>query len=330
MRIVVTGAAGFIGRNLVEFLDRTGRDVVAIDRRPQPELADVTYLRTDLVQPSDEVDAALRDADAVLHLAGCPGVRDRRPDVAVRRYRDNVLAAERVLTLTPLATPVVLTSSSSVYGGSDGQPCREDQPVRPRGGYATSKVDAERLCAARSAEGGAVVAARLFTVAGEGQRPDMALSRWIDDVYAGRPAIVFGSLARTRDITDVHDVCRSLVALAEAHVQGIVNVGTGVPHTLRDMLTAVEGALGKSAHVELRPVDHDDPAATLADPARLFETTGVRPCTDLPDLVRRQARAALDDGLLGGAPDTDIQKRALDAVALPLTALSPTGARNDL
>jgi nucleoside-diphosphate-sugar epimerase len=293
MAIVVTGAAGFIGSNLVGFLRETGRGVVAIDRRDQPALPDLTRVKADLSLPSDAVDAVLHDADMVLHLAGCPGVRDRSPDVAWRRHRDNVLAARRVLENTPPDTIVVLASSSSVYGGSDGAACRESQPVRPRGGYAASKVEAERLCAARAAVGGTVVAARLFTVAGEGQRPDMALSRWITDVAAGQPAHVYGSLERTRDITDVRDVCAAMLALAEHRASGIVNIGTGTAHTLEDMLEAVGTALGQAVTVDLEPADHDDPDATLADPARLLELTGLRPQTDLPELVRRQAAAAL-------------------------------------
>jgi nucleoside-diphosphate-sugar epimerase len=132
MAIVVTGAAGFIGSNLVGFLREAGRSVVAIDRRDQPALPGLTPVTAELSVPDDAVDAALLDADVVLHLAGCPGVRDRSPDVAWRRHRDNVLAARRVLENTPLDTMVVLASSSSVYGGSDGVACREDHPVRPR------------------------------------------------------------------------------------------------------------------------------------------------------------------------------------------------------
>jgi hypothetical protein len=188
---------------------------------------------------------------------------------------------------------VVLASSSSVYGGSDGTACRENQPVRPRGGYATSKVEAERLCGARAAVGGAVVVARLFTVAGEGQRPDMALSRWITDIAAGRPARVYGSLERTRDITDVRDVCAAMLALAEHQASGIVNIGTGTAHMLGEMLEAVGAVLVQAVTVDLEPVDHDDPDATLADPTRLLELTGVRPHTDLAGLVRRQAAAAV-------------------------------------
>jgi nucleoside-diphosphate-sugar epimerase len=297
MAVVVTGAAGFIGSNLVGFLRDRGRSVVAIDRREQPAVPGVTRVTADLSLPSSEVDAILREADMVLHLAGCPGVRDRRPDVAWRRHRDNVLAAQRVLESTPPDTAVVLTSSSSVYGGSDGAACRESQPIRPRGGYAASKVEAERLCAARSAAGGMVVAARLFTVAGEGQRPDMAISRWIADVAAGRPAQVYGGLERTRDITDVRDICAALLALAEHGGHGIVNVGTGAAYTLGDILAAVGAAVGRGVTVDLVPADYDDPDATLADPARLWELTGLRPQTDLPDLVRRQAAAALGDRL---------------------------------
>ncbi|MGH3221102.1 MAG: NAD-dependent epimerase/dehydratase family protein [Streptosporangiaceae bacterium] len=325
MAIVVTGAAGFIGSNLVGFLHEAGRDVVAIDRRGQPALPGLTCVKAELGLPDDAVDAALRDADMVLHLAGCPGVRDRSPDVAWRRHRDNVLAARRVLESTPLDTMVVLASSSSVYGGSDGTACRENQPVRPRGGYATSKVEAERLCGARAAAGGAVVVARLFTVAGEGQRPDMALSRWIADVAAGRPARVYGSLGRTRDISDVRDVCAAMLALAEHQASGIVNIGTGTAHTLAEMLEAVGTALGQAVTVDLEPADHDDPDATLADPTRLLELTGVRPHTDLAGLVRRQAAAALGQYLRGDDPPTSRTPAYPDDVAGCPTPTASTG-----
>jgi nucleoside-diphosphate-sugar epimerase len=315
MAIVVTGAAGFIGSNLVGLLREAGRGVVAIDRRDQPTLPGLTRVKADLSLPDDAVDAALRDADMVLHLAGCPGVRDRSPDVAWRRHRDNVLAARRVLESTPPGTMVVLASSSSVYGGSNGEACREDQPVRPRGGYAASKVEAERLCAARTAAGGAVVAARLFTVAGEGQRPDMALSGWITDVAAGRLARVYGSLERTRDITDVRDICAAMLALAEQRASGIVNIGTGTAHTLGEMLAAVGTALGQAATVDPQPADNDDPDATLADPTRLFELTGLRPHTDLPGLVRRQAAAALGQHFPRDVPDHDAATAHTPALA---------------
>jgi hypothetical protein len=93
-----------------------------------------------------------------------------------------------------------------------------------------------------------------------------------------------------------------MLALAEHQASGIVNIGTGTAHTLEEMLEAVGTALGQAVMVDLEPADHDDPDATLADPARLLELTGVRPHTDLARLVRRQAASALGRDDLTGCP----------------------------
>src|SRR5918994_165350 len=139
----------------------------------------------------------------------------------------------------PRGTPLVVTSSSSVYGGAAGRPSHEDDPLRPLGGYARSKAAVERLCARRLAAGGLVTVARPFTVAGEGQRPDMALARWIAAVRARRPVPVLCSPGRTRDVTDVRDVVRALRLAAERRVAGPLNVGTGRPRTLAELAAAV-------------------------------------------------------------------------------------------
>ena len=78
MTVVVTGAAGFLGGHLVEALVRAGEAVVAVDRLPMQRRDGVERLRADLLDGDVEVTEALRGADAVVHLAGCPGVRDNR------------------------------------------------------------------------------------------------------------------------------------------------------------------------------------------------------------------------------------------------------------
>ncbi len=292
MAVVVTGAGGFIGRNLAAALEESGETVVGIDRRhPRGTVA----LTADLLDEDDAVTDALRQADAVFHLAGLPGVRDVSPGVEERRVRDNVLAAERVLALVPARTPVVVTSSSSVYGGATGgRPCREDDRPGPRGGYARSKLAMEQACARRSAAGGSVTVCRLFTVAGPGQRPDMALALWIRAVLAGEPVRVFGSLARSRDLVDVRDVVTALRWLAERDACETVNVGTGRGHTLGAMVAAIGGALGTIPEVDIAPAADVDPGATLADVAKLRRLIGFRPRTDLADLVARQIRAGAE------------------------------------
>lgn len=297
MVAVVTGAAGFIGRVLTTELSRLG-PVIGVDRSPvEPQVSGVTHLTADLLEHSPEVRKALAEADVVFHLAGCGDVRDSRPDAETHRFRDNGLATATVLTLTPSRTPVFVASSSSVYGGSiDGRPSDERDAVHPLGGYARSKVLVEQLCAGRAGAGGAVTVFRPFTVAGEGQRPGMAFSRWIAAAKEGKPLRMLGSPERSRDITDVRQVAQALVDLATAWDQGrrvdLVNIGTGRGFRLGDLVDAVGRALGISIDVEMEPAEVVEVEHTLAATGRLRDLIGWVPSTDLDELVSRQAMVA--------------------------------------
>src|SRR5215217_1380452 len=249
MAVVVTGAAGFLGRALVAALAADGVPVVALDRRPPPAGPGVTPIRADLLGGDPAAGAALRDAG---------------PEAEAARARDNVAATAAVLSAVPAGTPLMVTSSSSVYGGAAGRPSRETDRLRPLGGYARSKAAVEALCAAR---GGAVAVLRPFTVAGEGQRPDMALARWIAAVRAGRPIEILGCPGRTRDVTDVRDLVTAVRLAAERGVTGPLNVGTGRPRTLADLAAAVCRVLGAPAELVVTPAAAVEPAATWADTA---------------------------------------------------------------
>lgn len=300
--VVVTGAAGFVGGHVLEALVARGLPVTAVDRHPQPDHLDhapVQWLQTELTSGDEDLSQTLSEADAVLHLAGCPGVRDRAPDVELRRRRDNVDAAAAVLDATPRTTPLVVASSSSVYGGSRWhRPCEEADELRPRGGYAVSKVQVEVLCARRAEAGGQVLVARPFTVAGERQRPDMALSVWIHAARSGLPLNLLGSPERTRDITDVLDAARALVRLVEVGGVGTVNVGTGHAHTLAELADAVCAAVGRDVPRVLGPAATEEVRHTLASTRRLEALVGFVPVTDLGALVARQAAAQAGPALL--------------------------------
>lgn len=291
MRIVITGSAGFIGRALVRELTRYDA-VVGIDRLPQPPVPGLRAVRADLLDGDEQTRDALAHADLVFHLAGCPDVRDPRGDADWWRHRDNVLATETVLATVPPNARLVITSSSSVYGGTErGRPSVESDGLRPRGGYALSKVAMERRCESRIDDGGNVLVVRPFTVAGEGQRPGMALSRWITAARAGLPLRVLGSPSRSRDITDVAQVARALVELAHTGAHGAVNLGTGVGRTLSDMVMAIGDALDVDVTTEVVPASDVEVAHTLADASKLYRLIGWAPQTDLTDLVVRQAAA---------------------------------------
>ncbi len=292
--IVVTGASGFLGTALVHHLAESGIAVAGIDRRP-PAVTGIPHVVAELTDGDADVHRLLAGAAVVVHLAARPGVRDRSPGIESARRRDNVGSTRRVLAAA--TGPVIAASSSSVYGGSiGGRPSPEDDALRPIGGYAESKATAEALCAARRRGGRPVCVVRPFTVVGPGQRPDMALDRWLRAALAGRPIEVYGSLDRSRDVTDVRDVTRALADLATMAAAGaplpdVVNLGTGTARTLAELAGAVQRAVPGSRLVRVAPAGEPEPDHTRADSRRCTATLGYAPATDLDDVVAAQLDA---------------------------------------
>jgi nucleoside-diphosphate-sugar epimerase len=288
VRVVVTGSAGFIGRHLITRLVSQGHQVTGLDRQPSAGDGLHQYLRCELTELGDEAREPLTCANAVIHLAGCPGVRDTAPHVEARRYRDNVAAVREVLSIVPTGVPVVVASSSSVYGGSlAGRPSAEHDVLAPRGGYARSKVMAEELCNKANKRGARVTVVRPFTVVGEGQRRDMALHRWLVAALNGQPLTILGPLDRTRDLADVHDVTNALINLVEAAPGEVVNLGSGHPTSLTAMVRTVGEVTHTTPILRRVPASLDEVPHTLADVRKMVQITRRHPATDLHDVVTR-------------------------------------------
>jgi len=340
---VVTGAAGFIGSHVAEAAARQGHEVVAVDapaRSLSPATAaetwatlwsrpGITRVEADLAAvPQEVLGDLLAGADAVVHLAGRPGVRTSwgRGERAVRR--DNVLATRRLLASARSArrSPprVVVASSSSVYGSATG-PCHEDQPVHPESPYARSKVEVERLAIAAAGDGVPTVVLRLFSVYGPRQRPDMAFHRFVEAVLDHRPVPVLGDGSQRRAFTEVADVVRAtLLATTTALPPGIViNIGHPESVSLGHALSRIERLTGRPVAVERADAARGDVRRTWAATARAADLLGWEAGTSLDaglagqlawHLGRRQARAA------GSGPGID---------PVPAATLPPGAAARD-
>jgi nucleoside-diphosphate-sugar epimerase len=291
--VAITGGLGFIGSHLGRALEERGERVIRIDRRPGGVRLDVSR---------DPLDSVLGGARAVVHLAGLPGVRAGHG--LAELWRHNVVGTRRVVEAAGRhGVPVVVASSSSVYGDAVRLPAHEELPPSPLGLYALSKLAAEQVCRSAARGGAHVVIARLFTVFGPHQRRDMALGRWIEAVAAGRPVRWCAPRCARRELTYVDDAARGLLAALERGRPGeaynLPGVGS-VP--LSRALAEVERAVGRGARLRVLPPSGEDAVATAACGRKAAAEFGYEARVDLRLGIERQVRAALGRPAPAGLP----------------------------
>jgi UDP-glucuronate 4-epimerase len=294
MRYVVTGAAGFIGSHLAEALLAAGHEVVGIDSFTDyydPALKErnasgLDVKRLDLAR--DELD--FTGWDGVFHLAGQPGVRSFG-DVFTLYVERNVLASQRVFEAAADAgTRVVFASSSSVYGEAERYPTQEETPPRPLSPYGITKLACEHLARASGRSLGLdAVVLRYFNAYGPRQRPDMAFPRIVDALLEGRPFMLFGDGEQSRSFTYVRDVvAASILAMEQAAVGSVYNVGGGEEATMNETIALLERISGRRLEVERTDAVAGDQRRTKADTTRIRDDLGWQPRTSLEDGLRAQ------------------------------------------
>jgi UDP-glucuronate 4-epimerase len=190
--------------------------------------------------------------------------------------------------------PVVFASSSSVYGNSPTVPFSESAQVYdPISPYAATKLSGELLChTAHNLTGVSVVAARLFTVYGPRQRPDLAIHKFARIMRAGRPVPRFGDGTTARDYTYVDDLVAGLLAaLAFVRAQGgrfeVVNLGSDRPVPLNELIAVLGESLGVEPEIEQLPPQPGDVERTWADISKARTLLGYEPGTPFKEGIRR-------------------------------------------
>ena len=268
-RVLVTGAAGFIGSHLSERLLEEGLHVVGVDRLsdyydPAVKLANIrnltggngfTFVEGDVRNVARP--EFLDGIDVVYHLAGQPGVRPSWGRSFEIYSSDNVMATQALLEAAKEVqlSRFVYASSSSVYGDAERLPTRESDLPRPLSPYGVTKLAAEHLCQlyARS-YGVPSVSLRYFSVYGPRQRPDMAFHRFIRAGVVGEPLTVLGDGRQSRDFTFVSDVVWATLAAAEVGVPGeIYNVAGGSKATVLEVISALERVIGTGFDLRHEP-----------------------------------------------------------------------------
>jgi nucleoside-diphosphate-sugar epimerase len=313
---LVTGVAGFIGSHLAERLLREGHRILGVDAFTDyyPRAVKMANLASLMDQPGfrfveldvaqAELGAIVAEADFIFHQAGQPGVRaswGREFDVYLEC---NVGATQRLLEAVKDSTRLrrlVFASSSSVYGQSPDLPLRETSLPQPFSPYGVTKLAAEHLCALYHVNHGVpTVALRYFTVYGPRQRPDMGFHRFIRAALQDHPILVYGDGEQTRDFTYVADAVEAnWLALGPGAVGQVVNIGGGSRSSVNQVLTTLEGILGRPIRREQRPPQPGDVRHTWADTSRARDVLGFSPRVSLPDGLARQVEWLRKEGSLG-------------------------------
>ena len=262
MRVLVTGAAGFIGSQLAETLAAAGDDVVGIDA--MTDYYDVGVKRAHVASLTEAgvrfVEADLRYSDlapfvegvqVVHHQAAQPGVRNSWAERFTDYDGHNILGTQRLLEAARHAGVhrFVYASSSSVYGNAATYPTIEETVPAPFSPSGVTKLAAEHLCRAYALNFGlATVALRYFTVYGPRQRPDMSIHRLIEAALDGTTFPRFGDGTQVRELTHVTDaiVAARLGASAEVKPGAVFNISGGSPIVLRRPDRARRGRGGGS------------------------------------------------------------------------------------
>lgn len=304
-KVLVTGAAGFIGSHFVERLLREQREVIAVDNLcdyydPKLKLQNigswknhprVKWLEHDFCHPAS-CRAWFRqfEIESVVHLGGYPGVRYsvQNPPVYFEVNVGGTLELLEALRGHSIKR-LVFASSSTVYGQGAETPFREDAALgTPLSPYGVSKRAAELLLLNYwKMHGVPVVIARLFSVIGPRLRPDLALSIFSERILSGSPMTLFNRGDMLRDFTHVSDICDGLMACLETKgIEGeTFNLGHDEPAKISDVLSGLERRLNRRAFVQHAAAPSVEMSATHASLAKSRSVLDYSPRVSLEDAL---------------------------------------------
>jgi UDP-glucuronate 4-epimerase len=302
-RVLVTGAAGFIGFHAASALHARGDQVLGIDnfneyypsalkraRAEQLARLGVSVVQMDLNDPRLEAMAVEFQPTHVLHLAAQAGVRYslEAPDAYLH---SNINGFLRMLELVRhQGWPMIYASSSSVYGERDAGPFQvQDVTDQPTSLYAATKKANELMAYSyHKLYGLRLTGLRYFTVYGPWGRPDMAYYSFAEAILDHRPIALFHNGKAERDFTYVDDVVQGTLAALDLSADwALFNIGNSSPQPVSKLVDCLERSLGKKAVRQLQPAQKGDVSRTWAEIGESRKRLGYNPQTSLEEGISR-------------------------------------------
>ena len=303
MKILVTGAAGFIGGNLCARLTESKIPFIGLDNLTENYGISIKkknvekiraggcgeFMKADITRPQDFKKLHGKGITHVVHLAARVGVRDSTR-LAREYFSTNVIGTYNVLEFAKKcgAEKAVVASTSSVYGLGKPPFSEANATGTPLSIYAASKIGMESLAHSfHHTTGLPITVLRFFTVYGPGGRPDMAVYKFAERISAGREIEIFGGENMERDFTFVEDTVDGiLLALGAKTEFEVFNIGNSDARELGEMISLLEKNLGAKARKKYLPRFNEDVDSTLADISKARRLLGYSPKVKLEDGIR--------------------------------------------
>lgn len=297
-KVLITGAAGFIGMHLSEKLLKKNFVVVGIDnlndyydvRLKKERIKNLKnyknfhFYKVDLLQVKKLEDLMINNSfEYVINLAAQAGVRHsiENPSTYIENNIKGFLNLLEILKSHDSLKTLFYASSSSIYGSNEKMPFKEIHNTdNPLAIYGVSKKTNELMASAYSyLYKMNIVGLRFFTVYGPWGRPDMALFKFIEAIKSGKKIEVFNSGNMLRDFTYIDDITEAILKLLTLNNKDheIYNIGRGKPVNLMNFITSIENNLGKKAKLEFLPMQKGDVKKTHSSVHKLFLKTGFKP-----------------------------------------------------
>jgi UDP-glucuronate 4-epimerase len=297
-KVLITGAAGFIGMHLSEKLLKKNFVVVGIDnlndyydvRLKKERIKNLKnyknfhFYKVDLLQVKKLEDLMSNNSfEYVINLAAQAGVRYsiENPSTYIENNIKGFLNLLDILKSHDSLKTLFYASSSSIYGSNEKMPFKEIHNTdNPLAIYGVSKKTNELMASAYSyLYKMNIVGLRFFTVYGPWGRPDMALFKFIEAIKSGKKIEVFNSGNMLRDFTYIDDITEAIFKLLTVNHKDheIYNIGRGKPVNLMNFITSIENNLGKKAKFKFLPMQKGDVKKTHSSVHKLFLKTGFKP-----------------------------------------------------
>jgi UDP-glucuronate 4-epimerase len=304
---LITGGAGFIGSHLVNTLKEDkdllitcidnfdvfySRQIKLLNTSGWENYPNIMVIDRDITGLTNEALESFlpQPVDVIIHLAARAGVR---PSIAdpTGYQRTNILGTQFLLEFAARAgvPQFIFASSSSVYGVNPNLPWNEEERLQPISPYAMTKLAGEMAGHVVShLNSMRFIALRFFTVYGPGQRPDLAIHKFVKAVEAGAPISVFGDGSTSRDYTFVDDIVKGIVAAVNYSGSSfeIINIGNSYSVSLKQLIETIESVTGKTAEIRRLPEQQGDVPHTFADIGKAQRLLGYQPSTKLEDGIR--------------------------------------------